>query len=166
MFESERWAGTRPSRPGARDADPVQDDGEVRAVAALSGGDHDGEHFLALLDRQVQLAGPATAGAAQAVVGGFVHAPPGGSFCAAPSLRAPAACWWARVIVESIETSQAMAPAVSARIWSLVRICAQVPVALFVSACRRPEQCLSADLGPEPGEHAIRVAAGAAHVGG
>jgi hypothetical protein len=44
-----------------------------------------------------------------------------------PLLRAPAACWWARVIVESTLTSQTMLPAASAQICNAERIAAHTP---------------------------------------
>jgi hypothetical protein len=54
-------------------------------------------------------------------------APPGGSACRSPRLRAPAACWCARATVESTDTSQVISPAASARPCKAVRILRQVP---------------------------------------
>jgi hypothetical protein len=45
-----------------------------------------------------------------------------------PLLRAPAACWWARALVESTLTSQVMRPAESARACNTVSIRFQVPL--------------------------------------
>jgi hypothetical protein len=47
----------------------------------------------------------------------------------APFLRAPAACWWARLIVESTETVHPTAPTESSRTWSPSSRRAQVPSA-------------------------------------
>src|SRR6266487_161788 len=58
--------------------------------------------------------------------------PTGGSACADGSCRARAACWWARVTVESTETSHVISPASSARDCSAVRIACQTP-----SSCQR-----------------------------
>jgi len=49
-----------------------------------------------------------------------------------PFLDAPAACWWARAMVESTLTSQVINPAASARACNPVRTLAQVP-----SRCQR-----------------------------
>ncbi len=51
------------------------------------------------------------------------------------SVRAPAACWWARTIVESTETSQSMSPAASASAWTSWSRRSHVPSARV----RRPE---------------------------
>jgi hypothetical protein len=57
---------------------------------------------------------------------------PGGSFCAAGFFLAPAACWCARAVPESTDTSQVTCPASSARAWSARTMTAQVP-----SSCQR-----------------------------
>jgi hypothetical protein len=44
-----------------------------------------------------------------------------------PFFRAPAACWCARMIVESTLTSHTITPAASARVCKPVRITAQTP---------------------------------------
>jgi hypothetical protein len=44
-----------------------------------------------------------------------------------PLFRAPAACWCAREMAESTDTSQLISPAASARVCNLVTICAQIP---------------------------------------
>jgi hypothetical protein len=49
-----------------------------------------------------------------------------------PLFRAPAACWWARAMVESTDTSQTIRPAASASVRNTTRIIRQVP-----SRCQR-----------------------------
>ena len=84
---------------------------ELRAVAALPGGDDDRQRFLPLLAGQVDLGGQPAAGAAQRRDRRARPAvPPGGSACRSPSRRAPAACWCARATVESTLTSQVDQP--------------------------------------------------------
>jgi hypothetical protein len=83
-------AGAAGSQPG--DPDTVQDGLELRAVAPLPGGDHDGQGFLALLAGQVHLGGQAAAGAAQPMIGWFGGDPAGRLGLQIPLLRAPAAC--------------------------------------------------------------------------
>jgi hypothetical protein len=72
--------------------------------------------------------------------------PTGGSACADGSCRAPAACWWARVTVESTETSHVISPASSARACSAVRIACQTP-----SSCQRQKSQYTHYHGPYHG---------------
>jgi hypothetical protein len=58
---------------------------------ALAGGEDGRDRLAAALGRQVQLAPEATPAAAEAVVVIWV-----------PFFRAPAACWWARMLLLSI----------------------------------------------------------------
>jgi len=60
-----------------------------------------------------------------------------------PLFRAPAACWCARAIVESTDTSQVISPAASARACNDVRICRQVP-----SRCQRRNNPYTVCQGP------------------
>ncbi|WP_225099978.1 hypothetical protein [Streptomyces sp. CoH27] len=80
------------ARAGAGDSDAFEDGCELGVVATMSGGDQQGQGPLALLAAQVDLGGEASPGPAQAVVVGSTLIPPGGSFWAWPSRRAPAAC--------------------------------------------------------------------------
>jgi hypothetical protein len=98
----------------------------------LPSRDHDGQGLLALLDREVDLAGQSTAGSAEAVVGRLDEDAAGRFLLKVPLFAAPAACWWARQTVESTFTSQVIRPFASASAWSWVRILAQVP-----SRCQR-----------------------------
>lgn len=83
---------TGTARSGAGHPDGIQDGGELRTVTTLTSGDQQGQRPLPLLAGQVDLRGEASPGPAQAMVLGFGAVPPGGSFWAWPSRRAPAAC--------------------------------------------------------------------------
>ena len=80
------------ARPGPGHADGLQDHRELGAVAALPGGDHHGQGFLALLNDQVDLGGQAAAGPAQSMISELVVDPAGWFGLQIPLLRAPAAC--------------------------------------------------------------------------
>ncbi len=60
-----------------------------------------------------------------------------------PFLRAPAACWWARAIVESTDTSQLIRPAASAKHCNAVTIWRHMP-----SRCHRRNSAYTADQDP------------------
>jgi hypothetical protein len=112
-FRRVRLVGQDAVRSGSRaagdqpgDADGGQDRDELRAVAAVAGGQHDGEGFLALLAAQVQLRGQPAAGAAEGMVGRLKRDAAGWFGLQIPLFLAPAACWWARALVESTDTSQ------------------------------------------------------------
>jgi len=107
--------GARPSGAGAGHADTAQDDLELRGVAPLSGRNHQRHRLLGLLDCQVDLSGQSAAGASESVVVGLGEGAAGRLDLQIPLLRAPAACWCARAIVESTEMSQVIRPSVSAR---------------------------------------------------
>ncbi len=99
-FRRVRLVGQDPIRADPRaaggqagDADGGQDRDELRTVAALSGGQHDGEGFLALLAAQVQLRGQPTAGPAQRMVGRLDADTAGWFGLQIPLFLAPAACW-------------------------------------------------------------------------
>ncbi|MEO3793222.1 hypothetical protein ABGB14_23670 [Nonomuraea sp. B10E15] len=59
---------------------------------------------MTLLAGQMQLGGPAAAGTAQRMIGRFETLAAGRLGLQIPLLRAPAACWCARVMVESTLT--------------------------------------------------------------
>jgi hypothetical protein len=113
------------ARPG--DPDAPEHGLELRAVPALARRDDDGQGFLPLLARQVHLGGQPAAGPAQAMIGRLVIDAAGRLGLQVPLFRAPAACWCARAIVESTETSQVISPAASARACSAVTNLRQVP---------------------------------------
>jgi hypothetical protein len=60
-----------------------------------------------------------------------------------PFLRAPAACWWARAMVESTDTSRLIRPAASAKPCNAVTIWRHVP-----SRCHRRNSAYTADQDP------------------
>jgi hypothetical protein len=70
----------------------------------------------------MHLRGQPTARATQAVVGRLVLDTTGRFCLQIPLFRAPAACWCARALVESTDTSQVINPAASATVCNLVRI--------------------------------------------
>jgi len=113
------------------------------AVAPLTGGQHDRQRLLALLAAQVQLRGPPAAGTAQRVIVGLGRDPARRLCLQIPLFRAPAACWCARVIVESTLTSQVTRPAASAPACSAVRIICQKP-----ARCQRRNNAYAADQEP------------------
>jgi hypothetical protein len=102
------------SRAQPRHPAPAQHRPKLGAVAGLAGGDHDCQGPLALLDRQVQLAAQPAPGAPERVVG-WLDVDSAWFFALPlPPLRAPAACWWARVMVVSTLTCQVISPLASA----------------------------------------------------
>src|SRR5439155_23000139 len=107
--------------------DALQHGGELGAVAALPGRDVRGQRLLALLAGQVQLGGQPAAGAAEPVVGRLLIDPARRLLLEVPPFRAPAACWCARLTVESTLTSQVIRPSASACACNAVRIRRQVP---------------------------------------
>ena len=123
---------SRAARTGPGHPDTAQHDLELRAVAALPGGDHDRQRFLPLLAGQVDLGGQPAAGPAQPVIGRLRLDAAGRLGLQIPLFRALAACWCARAIVESTLISQVISPAASARACSAARVRAQVP-----SRCQR-----------------------------
>ncbi|WP_344057152.1 hypothetical protein, partial [Microbispora corallina] len=75
-----------------RYSDAVDDGGELRAVAALTGGEHDRQRLQPLLARQVQLGGQPAAGTPQRVIGRLLAVPARRLGLKIPLFRAPAAC--------------------------------------------------------------------------
>ncbi|MBM7494111.1 hypothetical protein JOD64_005333 [Micromonospora luteifusca] len=105
----------------------------------MPGGQYNGQRFLGLFTPQVQLGGQPATRAAQGVIGRFGAYPAGRLLLQVPLLRAPAACWCTRAIVEPTDTSQAIRPAAAARPCNVVRIRAQVP-----SRCQRRNNAYAA----------------------
>jgi hypothetical protein len=125
--------GPWPAAVGSPDADAVQHGLELRAVPALSGGEHQGQQPLVLLAGQVQLGAPAAARAAQPVIGRFRVTNPAGRLDLAAAVVAGAGgVLMRRATVESTDTSQPTVPAASARSCSAASSRAQVP-----SRCQR-----------------------------
>src|ERR671924_32553 len=130
--------GTKPRHP-----DAAQHRRELRAVTGLPGGQHDRQGALALLDRQVQLAAQSAPRAPKGVVGRLDVDSARFFALPLPPLRAPAACWWARMTVVSMLTSQVISPRASAWACRRVRICCQVP-----SRCQRRNSPYTVCQGP------------------
>lgn len=86
-------SGSRPTDARAGHADSVQDRDELRAVATLPRGEHDGEGFLALLTCQMQLRGQPATGTSEGVIGRFDGDTAGWFGLQIPLFLAPAACW-------------------------------------------------------------------------
>lgn len=107
--------------PSSRTGNPQagHDLGEGRCVTGLSGGEDERERPAAGIGGEVDLRGRSAAGTADGVVAGFAGR--------GPFLRAPAACWWARTIVESTETAQSRSSSASAWATSAVKTRSQVP---------------------------------------
>lgn len=124
--------GARASRTDARDTDAVEHILELRAVMAVASGDDQGQRFLPLFDREMELRRQSAPGASESMVGRFGVDAAGRFSLESPLFRAPAACWCARAMVESTLTSQVISPSASARAWSCLRIRFQVP-----SRCQR-----------------------------
>ncbi|MBB5112516.1 hypothetical protein FHU28_002355 [Micromonospora echinospora] len=85
-------SGPRAACEQAGNADGGQDRDELWAVAAVSGGQHDGEGFLSLLAAQVQLRGQTAAGAAEGVISRLNRDTAGWFGLQIPLFLAPAAC--------------------------------------------------------------------------
>jgi hypothetical protein len=121
-------SGAGPAAADAGDSDTAQYHLELRGVAALPGGDDQGEWLLGLFGGQVQLGGPPASRLPQRVISRlWVSYPAGWFLLRIPFLRAPAACWCARAMVESTLTSQVINPAASASACNRARIAAQIP---------------------------------------
>lgn len=91
-----------------------QDGHELRAVSSLARCDQRRQRSLVLVAGQVNLGGPAAPGPTEPVVVRLAADPAGRLSWACLFLRAPAACWCARQIVESTFTSHVISPAASA----------------------------------------------------
>ena len=146
-------SGPRPSCIRAGDADLLQDRLELRRIAPLPGCDHDGHRLLALLDSQVQLGRQTAARAAEALLVQFNADPAGRLLLQIPLFRAPAACWWAWLTVESMLRSQVMR--------SLASACA-CSAAKSAARCR---PAASAGTGHRPGPTAHSVRSGTSRHG-
>lgn len=105
-----------------------QDDLELRGVAPLPGSDHDGLGFRPCSTARCSLVVRPPRERPRPWSPGSVETPPGGSFCRSPFFPAPAACWWARTMVESTLISQVIRSLASARTCRAVKIRCQVPL--------------------------------------
>ncbi len=129
-----RLVGTHSVRPLAGtpqtlpwDPDVLQDRFELRGIPALPGRDHNRHGLLPLLDREMDLGGQPTSRAPETVVVRLDLNAAGRLLLKIPLLAAPAACWWARQIVESTLTSQVIRSFASAWACSSVKTRFHVP---------------------------------------
>jgi hypothetical protein len=129
------WTLAGPSSPARpRDTDGVQERLQLGALMALPGGHHDAERPAFGVHGQVQLAAQPAAGSSQSLIGSFVGLL-GRPFCRssrACRCRAPAACWWARLIVASTLMVHSTCPTASDLVWAQASSRSQVP-----SCCQR-----------------------------
>ena len=95
--------------------------GELRRLRHGTGGDMSVEAFVTEGGRRGTVAGPSEQPRAGAVRGLQEEPRPRGRLVP---------CWWARLTVESTDTSQLISPAASARASSEARALSQVPSAL------------------------------------
>lgn len=99
--------GAGPARPAPLDTDAGHDRLELRAVVDVPAGEREHKGTAAAVAGQVDLRTQPAAGPAECLTG------PG------PPIRAPAACWWARTIVESTQTiDQSTSPIASECCWT------------------------------------------------
>ena len=104
-----------PAGGGARDVNPVEYLAERGGVVGVAGREHDGQRQAPTIDGEVDLGGQPASGPAEGLarlradrIFQFVPV-------ACPFLRAPAACWWARLTVESTATVHSTRPTESSR---------------------------------------------------
>lgn len=112
-------------RPGAgpsKRAGNAQAGHDVReggCVTGLAGGEDERQWSAPAVGREVDLRGQSAAGPADGVIARLAGR--------SPFLRAPAACWCARTMVESTETAQLRSSSASACATSAVNTRSQVP---------------------------------------
>jgi hypothetical protein len=119
-----------PSRTRAGHPYRFHHGGELGAVVGVPACDGNGERAAEGVAGEMNLAGQAASGASE-------------SRASKPPFRAPAACWWARTMVESTDTSQSTLPAASACPWAALSIHSKVP-----SAAHRRKRVCSVAHGP------------------
>src|SRR5262245_12721311 len=91
----------------------------------------------------MELGGQPAPGASESVIVGLAEHTAGRLDLQIPFLRAPAACWWARAMVESTETSHVISPSASAWACSCSKTRCQVP-----SRCQRRNRPYTVSHGP------------------
>lgn len=94
----------------ARGPHRFQDCFEYGAVVDVAGGEDDSQGQATTVAGEVDLGGQPAAGATQRLVGRRACRTFQPAVRARPPFRAPAACWWERLMVESIDTVQSTAP--------------------------------------------------------
>src|SRR5688572_14360264 len=111
-----RWDGHR---------DRVQHRLELGRVVPLTRGEHHAKRPAAAVAAQVDLGGQPAPGAAKRL--GLVTDLPPLVSARAGRLRAPAACWWARTLLESTLTTHSSSPTASDLVWAWASSRSQVP---------------------------------------
>jgi hypothetical protein len=111
-----------PDAAGPGDGQLVQQCHRFLGVGCLTWGNAGGEGATTAVGHSVHFGGQSSAGATQALA--YLRLRRG-----KPSLRAPAACWCARTVVESICARQPMSSSASARVSTWARSRAQAPSA-------------------------------------
>lgn len=112
---------------GAGDADAVEQGQELRVAAVLAGSHDDSHRQAAAVDREVGLGAQPAPGPAEPLA---LHGEGLDGGAAAPFFRAPAACWCARMTVESTLMTHSTAPAESSFTMTSSRIRCHVPSAV------------------------------------
>ena len=120
----------RSTRTVATDRDLVEQGQQVRVVPGLAGSQDDRHRQAATVDGEVDLAGRSAAGSSEGFsVEGEGLDPVGG---AAPFFRAPAECWCARTLLESMLTVHSTMPTESSLTITWSRMRSQVPSAVQI----------------------------------
>ncbi|MDQ0938653.1 hypothetical protein QFZ67_000358 [Streptomyces sp. V1I1] len=111
-------------------ADAFHDRDELRGIAPLARGDQQGQRAAPALTGEMDLAGQAAPGAPELLVGPVLPGRASFPGTCGTLLRAPAACWWARQVVESTLTiDQSIRPSASASARTAAKILSHVPSA-------------------------------------
>src|SRR5215218_432418 len=110
---------------GTGHRDRVQNRLELGRVVPLTRGEHHAKRPAAAVAAQVELGGQPTPGAAERL--GLVTDLPPLVSARAGRLRAPAACWWARTLLESTLTTHSNSPTASDLVWAWASSRSQVP---------------------------------------
>lgn len=98
-----------------RGADAVEDLAERRSVVDVAGREHNRQGQAPAIDGEMDFGGQSASGAAEGLA--RLRAARIFQFVPVriPFLRAPPACWWARLMVESTETVHSTRPTASSR---------------------------------------------------
>jgi len=106
-------AGASAAEPA--DTDAFHDGDELRGVAPLARSNQQGQRAASAFPCEVNLAGETAPRASESLIGAVLPGRASFPGTRGDLLRAPAACWWARQVVESTLTiDQSMRPSASA----------------------------------------------------
>ena len=103
----------------------VKDRFQLGAVVPLAGGEDHAQWSAAPVTAEVDLGGQPAPGPAERL--GLVTVEPLLTSARASRLRAPAACWWARTLVESTLMTHSSSPTASDLVWAWASSRSQVP---------------------------------------